>query len=276
MSATPAAAEKTLYLPEILAHTRAAVAERKAEADLRGLERAAAAHQPRGFARALRAKSQHAPAIIAELKKASPSKGLIRSEFDVAELAPQLEAAGAAVLSVLTDEKFFQGSLENLRRASAAVRIPCLRKDFMVDEFQVLEARANAADAILLIVAALTDTELRVLRDSARQHGLDVLCEVHDREELDRALVLDCECIGVNSRDLRTFEVSLDRACELAAHLPATAVKVAESGIHTAADMQRLRAAGYGAFLIGESLMRKAHPGEALAHLLAEAAALEQ
>jgi indole-3-glycerol phosphate synthase len=182
-----------------------------------------------------------------------------------------LEAGGAAVLSVLTDENFFQGSLENLRRASASVKIPCLRKDFMVDEFQVLEARANGADAILLIVAALTDSELRVLRDSAKSHGLDVLCEVHDAEELERALDLECECAGVNSRDLKTFEVSLDRACELAARLPASAVKVAESGIHTAADMKRLRDAGYEAFLIGESLMRQADPGIALAHLLKEA-----
>jgi indole-3-glycerol phosphate synthase len=263
---------RTMYLPEILAHTRMVVAERKASADLRAMERAAAEHTPRGFARALKAKSAAGPAIIAELKKASPSKGLIRAEFDVAELAPQLEAGGAAVLSVLTDEKFFQGSLENLRRASAAVRIPCLRKDFMVDEFQVLEARANCADAVLLIVAALTDAELRTLRDSAKGHGLDVLCEVHDAEELERALVLDCECVGVNSRDLRTFEVSLDRACELAAKLPKSAVRVAESGIHTAADMQRLKAAGFEAFLIGESLMRQSHPGGALAHLLREAA----
>jgi indole-3-glycerol phosphate synthase len=262
--------ERTMYLPEILAHTRGVVAERKASADLRALERAAAAHTPRGFARALRGVS--GIAVIAELKKASPSKGLIRAEFDVAALAKQLEAAGAAVLSVLTDEKFFQGSLENLRLASAAVGIPCLRKDFMVDEFQVLEARANGADAILLIVAALTDAELRRLRDAAKAHGLDVLCEVHDEEELERALVLDCECVGVNSRDLRTFEVSLDRACELAATLPKSAVRVAESGIHTAADMQRLRAAGYDAFLIGELLMRQSHPGGALAHLLRETA----
>jgi indole-3-glycerol phosphate synthase len=274
MSAILAAGEKTMYLPEILAHIRAAVAERKAAADLRSLERAATAHTPRGFARALRANSQHGPAIIAELKKASPSKGLIRADFDAASIASQLQAGGAAVLSVLTDEKFFQGSLDNLRRASASVTIPCLRKDFMVDEFQILEARANGADAILLIVAALSDADLRRLRDSAKQHGLDVLCEVHDRSELNRALSLGCECIGVNSRDLRTFEVSLDRACELAAHLPATAVRVAESGIHTAADMQRLRAAGYEAFLIGESLMRQPHPGQALAHLLTEAAEL--
>jgi indole-3-glycerol phosphate synthase len=184
-----------------------------------------------------------------------------------------MEAGGAAVLSVLTDERFFQGSLENLRRASAAVSIPCLRKDFMVDEFQVLEARANGADAILLIMAALTDAELQTLRESARMYGLDVLCEVHDAEELERALALECECVGVNSRDLRTFEVSLERACELAAMLPASAVKVAESGIHIAADMRRLRVAGYEAFLIGESLMRQDDPGAALRQLLLEAGA---
>jgi indole-3-glycerol phosphate synthase len=263
--------ERTMYLPEILAHTRGVVAGRKASADLRAMERAAEAHVPRGFALALRAKAATGPAIIAELKKASPSRGLIRAEFDVADLARQMEAGGAAVLSVLTDEKFFQGSLENLRLASTAVRIPCLRKDFMVDEFQVLEARANGADAILLIVAALTDAELKGLRGAAKGYGLDVLCEVHDAAELERAMVLDCECVGVNSRDLRTFDVSLDRACELAAKLPADAVKVAESGIHTAADMRRLRGAGYEAFLIGESLMRQSHPGGALASLLREA-----
>jgi indole-3-glycerol phosphate synthase len=264
--------EKTMYLPEILTHTRKVVAERKAAADVRALERAAATHQPRGFARALREAAKTRTAVIAEVKKASPSKGLIRADFDPAWLAQELEAGGAATLSVLTDEKFFQGSLEYLRQASAAVKIPCLRKDFMVDEFQVLEARANAADAILLIVAALTDAELRALRDSARAHGLDTLCEVHDAEELDRAQALECECVGVNSRDLRTFEVSLDRACELAAKLPKDAVKVAESGIHTHADMARLRAAGYDAFLIGESLMRKAKPSEALRELISGSA----
>jgi indole-3-glycerol phosphate synthase len=219
----------------------------------------------------LRAKAAGGIAVIAELKKASPPKGLIRAEFDAAVLARQMEDGGAAVLSVLTDEKFFQGSLENLRLASAAVTIPCLRKDFMVDEFQILEARAHCADAILLIVAALSDDELRTLRESARRHELDVLCEVHDAEELQRALSLDYECVGVNSRDLKTFEVSLERAVELAASLPKSAVRVAESGIHTAADMQRLRAAGYEAFLIGESLMRKPEPGEALRALLSEA-----
>jgi len=258
-----------MYLPEILAHTRKVVAERMAAADFRALERAAAEHQPRGFANALREAAKSHAAVITEIKKASPSKGLIRANFDPAWLAKELEAGGAATLSVLTDEKFFQGSLEYLRQASAAVRIPCLRKDFMVDEFQVLEARANSADAILLIVAALEDSELRKLRDAARSLGLDVLCEVHDADELQRALALECECVGVNSRDLRTFEVSLDRACELAAKLPMNAVKVAESGIHTAADMKRLRVAGYDAFLIGESLMRKPMPGEALKELLA-------
>ena len=267
-----ATTERTMYLPEILAHTRTVVSERKAAADMRLLERAAEAHVPRGFARALWAKAADGIAVIAELKKASPSRGLIRADFDAAVLARQMEAGGAAVLSVLTNEKFFQGSLENLRRASAAVKLPCLRKDFMVDEFQVLEARANGADAILLIVAALSDAELRMLRESARSFELDVLCEVHDRDELERALALECECVGVNSRDLRTFEVSLDRACELASTLPASAVKVAESGIHTGADLQRLRAAGFDAFLIGESLMRQTEPGAALKKLLSESA----
>jgi indole-3-glycerol phosphate synthase len=261
-----------MYLPEILAHTREVVRERKAAADVRALERAAAEHKPRGFARGLRERAKTGPAVIAELKKASPSKGLIRAEFDAAELAREMEAAGAAVLSVLTDEKFFQGSLENLRLASGACGLPCLRKDFMVDAFQVLEARANGADAILLIVAALEDAELRMLREEARAMELDVLCEVHDAEELERALGLECECVGVNSRDLKTFEVSLERACELAGMLPAGAVKVAESGIHTAADMMRLRAAGYEAFLVGESLMREHDAGAALRRLLMGAA----
>ena len=259
----------TMYLPEILAHTRDVVAAAKASADYAALERAAAAHTPRGFARALREKSVHGAAVIAELKKASPSKGLIRAEFDAAALAVELEAAGADVLSVLTDEKFFQGSLENLRRASAAVKIPCLRKDFMVDEFQVLEARANGADAILLIMAALDDAELKTLREAARKFELDVLCEVHDREELERALSLDCECVGVNSRDLKTFHVSLDRAVELAQLLPKDVLRVAESGIKGREEVDRLRAGGYDAFLIGETLMRAVRPGEALRTLFA-------
>jgi indole-3-glycerol phosphate synthase len=260
-----------LYLPEILAHTRQLVAARKAAQDAAVLEREAAAHTPRGFARALRAKAAAGSiAVIAELKKASPSKGLIRAEFDAAALAPEMEAGGAAALSVLTDEKFFQGSLQNLSLASAAVAIPCLRKDFMVDEFQMLEARAHGADAVLLIVAALTDVELKTLRAAARAQQLDVLCEVHDADELERALALECECVGVNCRDLRTFEVSLERAAELAAKLPRNVVRVAESGLHTAEDLRRMKAAGYDAFLIGESLMRQARPGEALRALIEE------
>lgn len=258
-----------LYLPEIIAHHRVAVAERKRNADIAQMERDAASHTPRGFAAALRAKARSGPAVIAELKKASPSKGLIRPQFDPAPLAVELQEAGASVLSVLTDEKFFQGSLAYLRAVSGAVEIPLLRKDFMVDEFQILEARANCADAILLIVAALEDAELKHLRGVAQSMELDVLCEVHDAEELERAKDLGCECVGVNSRDLKTFHVSLDRAVELAASLPKDAVRVAESGIGTRADMDRMRAAGYDAFLIGESLMRAERPGHALEDLLA-------
>jgi indole-3-glycerol phosphate synthase len=174
-------------------------------------------------------------------------------------------------LSVLTDEEFFQGSLQNLQVASASVEIPCLRKDFMIDEFQLLEARANSADAILLIIAALSQPELTSLARKAKEHGLDVLCEVHDRAELQRALDAGCDLVGVNSRDLRTFKVDLETAFKLAEAMPKNVFSVAESGIHNGADMARLRAAGYGAFLIGESLMKEKSPGEALKKLLAEA-----
>jgi indole-3-glycerol phosphate synthase len=180
----------------------------------------------------------------------------------------ELERAGAAALSVLTDEEFFQGSLENLRKASAAVAIPCLRKDFIVDEFQLLEARANSADAILLIVAALTEDELTRLAGAARSQGLDVLCEVHDAEELQRALDAGGDLIGVNTRDLRTFQVDLQTAFDLAPKFPAGIVRVAESGIHSAEDVGRLRGAGYHAFLVGESLMRAERPGESLRDLI--------
>lgn len=256
-------------LDKILAATRARVAEAKRGADFRELERRAERHVPRGFRRALQAKNRDGVAVIAELKKASPSKGLIRAEFHVEELARELEAAGAASLSVLTDEEFFQGSLENLRKASAEVAIPCLRKDFVVDEFQLIEARANSADAVLLIVAALTADELGRLAQAARVYGLDVLCEVHDKEELQRALDVKCDLIGVNTRDLRTFKVDLGTAFALAEKFPANVVRVAESGIHSAEDVARLRAAGYDAFLVGESLMRAASPSAALRELIA-------
>ena len=259
-------------LTQILAHTRQVVQQRKAEASLQDLERAAIAHQPRGFARALREAAVHRPAVIAELKKASPSKGLIRPEFDVPWLAASVAGGGAAALSVLTDEHFFQGSLHNLELASAACSLPCLRKDFMVDEFQLLEARAHGADAILLIAAALTDKELRQFTIRAHALELDVLCEVHTGEELDRILDLGCDAVGVNNRDLRTFEVHLETSLELASRLPPGAVHVSESGINTPEDLHRLRAAGFHAFLIGESLMRKPDPGHALRALLAAAA----
>jgi len=255
-------------LERIVAATRARVAEAKRGADLRELERRAERHAPRGFRRALASKSREGVAVIAELKKASPSKGLIRAEFRPAELARELEAAGAAALSVLTDEEFFQGSLGNLREASGAVAIPCLRKDFIVDEFQLVEARAHAADAVLLIVAALTAEELSSLAAGARQRGLDVLCEVHDAEQLQRALDVGCDLVGVNTRDLRTFQVDLETAFALAAKFPPDVVRVAESGIHSAEDVARLRAAGYDAFLVGESLMRASVPGDALRELM--------
>jgi indole-3-glycerol phosphate synthase len=256
------------FLDEIVAATRRRVVRSKSEADLRALERQAEKHVARGFRRALASRSQDGIAVIAELKKASPSKGLIRAEFNPVTLAGELEESGAAALSVLTDEEFFQGSLRNLREASAAVAIPCLRKDFIVDEFQLLEARANSADAVLLIVAALSQDELGSLSSSARSRGLDVLCEVHDGRELDRALDAGCDLIGVNTRDLRNFKVDLKTAFELADRFPKDVVRVTESGIHSADDVSRLRAAGYHAFLVGESLMRAERAGEALRKLM--------
>jgi indole-3-glycerol phosphate synthase len=255
------------FLDQIVAATRVRVAKAKHTADLRDLEHRAEHHAPRGFRRALE-KSKHDVAVVAELKKASPSKGLIRPDFHPADLARELESAGATALSVLTDEEFFQGSLANLQAASAAVSIPCLRKDFIVDEFQLLEARAHSADAVLLIVASLSQPELMSLSRAAHAHGLDVLCEVHDLDELRRALNSGFDLIGVNSRDLRTFKVDLETAIRLTEEIPANVVRVAESGIHTSADVARLRAAGYHAFLVGESLMRAQHPGEALQDLL--------
>lgn len=257
-------------LDQIVAATRRRVAETKRTADLRELEKRAAEHVPRGFRLALKTASGNGAAVIAELKKASPSRGLIRADFDASLLAPELERAGAAALSVLTDEEFFQGSLENLRRASASTQLPCLRKDFMVDEFQVLEARAHGADAILLIVAALSQAELLALARRAREHGVDVLCEAHDREELERAVDAGFDLIGVNNRDLHTFKVDIETAVRLAEFMPKDAVRVAESGIHSGADVAHLRSAGYHAFLIGESLMKAQSPGKTLKTLLAE------
>jgi len=264
-------------LDTILASTRARVAEAKATTATADLERRAAAHLPRGWSKTLRARCASGPAIIAEIKKASPSKGLIRADFDVAWLAQRYSSGGAAALSVLTDEPFFQGSLRNLELASAAVALPCLRKDFMVDEYQIVEARAYCADAILLIAAALPGHDMRRFAQLAHDLALDVLVEVHTAAELER--VLDSlgdagtDAIGVNNRDLKTFNVKLETSLELIDRIPPTVVRVTESGIFTADDVVRLQTAGFDAFLIGESLMRQPDPGVALEKLLTETVA---
>jgi indole-3-glycerol phosphate synthase len=272
-------------LTTILATTRATVAASKALVPVAELERRAAAHHPRGWAAALRPangdpalhRPAAGPAIIAEIKKASPSKGLIRADFDPAWLARRYRAGGAAALSVLTDEPYFQGSLRNLELASDAVPLPCLRKDFMVDEYQIVEARAHRADAILLITAALTDAELKRFAQTAHSLSLDVLVEVHTADELTRVLDVlgtgGADAIGVNNRDLRTFDVALETSLALVEHIPPEIVRVTESGLRASEDIARLRRAGFDAFLIGESFMRQPDPGVALAELLKSTAA---
>lgn len=258
-------------LAQIVASVRGRVPEARSGVKTGELEQRAGEHTPRGFRRVLQQQAGKGIAVIAELKKASPSKGLIRADFDPQALALELAEAGAAALSVLTEEEFFQGSLKNLRMASASTRLPCLRKDFIVDDFQLLEARAYGADAVLLIVAALSPDELLKLARRSRELELDVLCEAHDESELRRALDAGCDLIGVNSRNLHTFEVDLNTAARLGALIPENVIGVAESGIHCGQDILRLRAEGYKAFLVGESLMRAERPGRALRGLLAEA-----
>ena len=259
-------------LQQIVSETRSRLAAGASAARRTELENLAAQYKPRGFRRRLLDAAHTHPAIIAELKKASPSRGLIRQQFSPLDLAREMRQAGAAALSVLTEEKHFQGSLENLRVASKTSGLPCLRKDFIVDELQLLEARAYGGDAALLIVAALADSELKRLARAARDLELDVVCEVHDEDELQRAVDAGFEIIGVNNRDLRTFEVTLETSLRLIERIPATALRVAESGILTGADVAKLQSAGYQAFLIGESLMKQPNPGEALRKLLADAA----
>jgi indole-3-glycerol phosphate synthase len=217
--------------------------------------------RPRGFAAALRGKN---PAIIAEIKKASPSKGVLQPNFRPAAIAEAYEAGGAACVSVLTDRSFFQGSLGDLENARAAVSLPVIRKDFTIDALQIFEAAAHGADAILLIAAILTTGQLQAFRELAGELGMAALVEVHDGEELKKAVDSGAEIIGVNNRNLDTFEVSLDTSVRLSARMPASVTRVSESGIFSNADVQKLQAAGFHAFLVGESLMKAADPAHAL------------
>jgi len=228
-----------------------------------------AALGPRGFSAALHARSaQGASAVIAEVKKASPSKGLIREDFDPQAIARSYAAGGATCLSVLTDQKYFQGHDDYLQAARAACALPVLRKEFIVDNYQVWETRALGADALLLIVAALSTTQLQDLYGQAQELGLDVLVEVHDEAEMDQALELSCDLLGVNNRNLKTFETSLETTARLAARAPQNALLVSESGIHTATDIAYLRDLGVHCYLIGEAFMRVDDPGEGLRKLV--------
>ena len=222
----------------------------------------------RDFVGAMRARiGQGRSAVIAEIKKASPSKGVLREHFVPAEIALSYESGGAACLSVLTDEQFFQGCAAYLQQARTACTLPVLRKDFMVDAYQVFEARAMGADCILLIAACLDDAEMADLEAQAHSLGMAVLVEVHDGRELDRALRLNTPLVGINNRNLRTFEVSLDTTLGLLSQVPVDRVLVTESGVLGRGDVDRMRAAGVGAFLVGEAFMRSSDPGQALAEL---------
>ncbi len=258
-------------LDAILARTRERVTSEKERRPL-DASHPAVLHAPtaRPFAAALGRTGR--VNVIAEHKRRSPSRGSIREDLQPPAVARAYEAAGAAALSVLTDEAFFGGRLEHLQEARAATALPALRKDFVLDPWQVWEARAAGADAVLLIVAALADSDLARLLAVAQEAGVDALVEVHDRAELDHALAAGSRVVGVNSRDLRTLAVSLDTALGLAPAIPDDVVAVAESGIRTGADVRRLRDAGFHAFLVGEHLMASPDPGEALARLLEEAA----
>ena len=260
-------------LDDILAHKRLEVAAQKQRVDMDTLVAniSASNDTPRGFMKALQARvAIGGTAVIAEVKKASPSMGVIRASFDPVAIAESYAAAGATCLSVLTDEKYFQGSGHYLRLVRAAVGLPLLRKDFIVDEYQIVEARALGADAILLIVAALSDAELAAFTRLAPDLGLDVLVEVHDEAECARALQLPLRVIGVNNRNLHDFSVSLDTSRRIKTMLPADYLLVSESGIHTRADIEALQADGIHAFLVGGALMQADDPGVALSALLAK------
>jgi indole-3-glycerol phosphate synthase len=257
-------------LARICADKRDEVATRRARLDLATLERRAAAMPtPRGFRAALeRGARPGRPALIAEIKKASPSRGLIRADFDPPSLARAYRDGGASALSVLTDGPYFQGDDAHLQAARIAVDLPALRKDFMLDAYQIVEARAIGADCVLLIMAALAPAESRALNALARDLGLDVLAEVHDPRELDQALELDGAMLGVNNRDLRTLSVDLAQFERLAERAPPDRFLVAESGLKTAADVRRVAAAGARAILVGESLMSQADVATATRALL--------
>ncbi|ALN59611.1 indole-3-glycerol phosphate synthase TrpC [Lysobacter enzymogenes] len=258
-------------LNTIIARKHEEIQQRSRVRSLDDLRARARAQAPaRGFVQAIRDKhAAGTAAVIAEVKKASPSKGVIRPDFHPAQIARSYQAGGAACLSVLTDVDFFQGSNAYLAEAREACALPVLRKDFTVDPYQVYEARAIGADAILLIVAALEDGPMIEMAGLAMDLGMDVLVEVHDIDELERALQTDCELIGVNNRNLRTFEVSLDTTLALRSAVPRDRTLVTESGIATAGDVARMREAGVETFLVGESFMRERDPGTALQRLFA-------
>ena len=261
-----AEAQTGTILDRIVEARRESVGKRQRLVPLPVLKMAVAkAAPPRDFAAAISGTSLN---IIAELKKASPSRGVIRADFDVATLAVSLAAAGAAALSVLTEEDFFQGSLLNLKQARDASGIPALRKDFLFDPWQVWEARSVGADSFLLIAAILDDAQLAQLLALGRELGMEALVEVHSRAELDRALQAGARVLGVNNRDLKTFTVKLETSLELIASIPDDCIAVSESGLRSHADLQRLRAAGFDAFLIGEQLMQAPDPAAALRELL--------
>jgi indole-3-glycerol phosphate synthase len=256
-------------LHQILARKREEVAERRPRNSLASLEqRIAEQTAVRGFAAAIAARaSAGQAAVIAEVKKASPSKGVIRADFQPAQIAASYQRGGAACLSVLTDVDFFQGSDAYLQQARAACELPVLRKDFTVDPFQVVEARAIGADAVLLIVAALEQEQMRELAQTAAEVGVDVLVEVHDRAELERALELDTPLIGINNRDLHSFETRLETTLELLPYIPADRHVVTESGIHSAEDVALMRNHQVHGFLVGEAFMRADEPGDKLREL---------
>ena len=265
----PALPRRDDILQKILARKAEEVASRAAARPLAEVRAAAQAQPPvRGFAAAIEARiAAGDPAVIAEVKKASPSRGVIRPDFDPAGIARSYAAGGAACLSVLTDRDFFQGGDADLQQARGACALPVLRKDFTIDRYQVYEARALGADCILLIVAALSDGQLAELCGVAMEQGLDVLVEVHDIDELERAIQVPAPLLGINNRSLRSFEVSLETTLGLRNAVPRDRRLVTESGIHAAADVARMRAAGVEAFLVGEAFMREPDPGQALRSL---------